>query len=147
VVEALADVVDWHRRALVPLGAELTADPRCAFVNGDFFALVDSPAIDSTTPGKRFDAILIDIDHSPAKVLHPAHAAFYRRAGLRRMSEHLRPGGVFGLWSDDPPDAAFPAELDAVFARSQAHVVRFAYPLQDRKAACTVYIAHGFAIA
>jgi spermidine synthase len=147
VVEALADVIDWHRRALVPLGAELTADPRCALVNGDFFALVDSPAIDSTAPGRRFDPILVDIDHSPARVLHPAHAGFYRRAGLRRASEHLRPSGVFGLWSDDPPDAAFQAELDAVFARSQAQVVHFAHPLQGRQAACTVYIAHGFAIA
>jgi hypothetical protein len=92
----LADVIDWHRHAPAPLGAALTADPRCAFVNGDFFELVDSPAIDSTPPGRRFDATPFDIDHSPAKVLHPAHAASYRRAGLRRASEHLHPGGVVG---------------------------------------------------
>ncbi|MGZ5372571.1 MAG: spermidine synthase, partial [Aeromicrobium sp.] len=42
VVEALKDVIDWHRTALVPLGVELTSDPRCRFVNADFFALVDS---------------------------------------------------------------------------------------------------------
>ncbi len=141
VVEALADVIDWHRRALVPLGAELTADPRCAFVNGDFFALVDSPAIDSSAPGRRFDAILVDIDHSPGHVLHPAHAALYRRDGLRRLTGHLRADGVFGLWSNDPPDEAFQRELDAVFARTEVHVVTFHNPLQDRDAACTVYVA------
>jgi spermidine synthase len=141
VVEALADVIDWHRRALVPLGAELTADPRCAFVNGDFFALVDSPGFDSSAPGRRFDAILVDIDHSPSHVLRPAHAALYRRDGLRRLTGHLRADGVFGLWSNDPPDEAFRRELDAVFARAEAHVVTFHNPLQDRDAACTVYVA------
>jgi spermidine synthase len=141
VVEALPDVIDWHRRGMVPLGAELMSDPRCEFVNGDFFALVDSDSIDSRAPGRRFDAILVDIDHSPTNVLHRDHAAFYERDGLRRLSGHLREGGVFGLWSDDPPDPAFQAELDAVFAHAEAHVVRFRHPLQDREAACTVYVA------
>jgi spermidine synthase len=141
VVEALSDVIDWHRRGLVPLGAELTSDPRCQFVNGDFFALVDSTDIDSRMPGRRFDAILVDIDHSPRHVLHPAHAAFYRRDGLRRVTDHLRAGGVFGLWSNDPPDEEFESELDAVFARFEAHVIKFHNPLQNREATCTVYLA------
>ena len=75
VVEALRDVIDWHRRGLVPLGAGLSADRRCEFLNGDFFALVDSPGIDSRDLGRRFHAILVDIDHSPRQVLHPSHAA------------------------------------------------------------------------
>lgn len=141
VVEALADVIDWHRRGLVPLGKALSADPRLRFVNADFFALVDCPDIDSTAPGRRFDAILVDIDHSPSRVLHPSHAGLYRRDGLLRLAGHLRAGGVFGLWSDDPPEAAFQAELQAVFAQADAHVVRFRHPLQDRDAACTVYVA------
>lgn len=141
VVEALPDVIDWHRHGLVPLGATLTADPRCEFVNGDFFALVESDGIDSRSPGRTFDAILVDIDHSPRHVLNPAHAALYRRDGLCRLADHLRPGGVFGLWSNDPPDAALEAELEAAFARSVAHIVRFHNPLQGRDAASTVYVS------
>ena len=68
VVDALAAVIDWHERGLVPLGAELCADARCRFVLGDFFALAmtATPGFDSTDPGRRFHAVLLDIDHSPA---------------------------------------------------------------------------------
>lgn len=30
---------------------------------------------------------------------------FYRCEGLRSLARHLKPGGVFGLWSNDRPDA------------------------------------------
>ena len=64
VVEALEAVIDWHEQGLVPLGPELTSDPRCRFVNGDFFALSASEAgFDPKSPGRRFRAILVDIDH------------------------------------------------------------------------------------
>jgi hypothetical protein len=35
VIEALEPVIDWHQRHLVPLGANLTSDPRCRLVAGD----------------------------------------------------------------------------------------------------------------
>jgi spermidine synthase len=141
VVEALADVIAWHRQGLVPLGADLSADPRADLIHGDFFALVDSPGIDSREPGRRFHAILVDIDHSPRHVLHPSHAALYRTDGLRRLAGHLLPGGVFALWSNDPPDESFQASLAEVFAGCEARVVRFHNPLQSRDAANTVYVA------
>lgn len=141
VVEALPAVIEWHRRGLVPLGAGLTSDPRCTFLNADFFAQVNTDAIDPGRPGRRFDAILADIDHSPSAVLHPRHGAFYARAGLRRLTAHLQPQGTFGLWSNDPPDDAFRTELAAVFASVEAHVVTFHNPLQNRDAANTVYVA------
>jgi spermidine synthase len=141
VVEALPEVIDWHRRGLVPLGAELISDPRVELIQGDFFALADSPSIDSRAPGRRFHAILVDIDHSPRHVLHPSHGALYGPDGLCRLAAHLCPGGVFGLWSNDPPDEAFRASLAEVFATCAAHIVRFHNPLQNRDAANTVYVA------
>ena len=141
VVEALRDVIDWHRRGLVPLGAGLAADPRCEFRNADFFALVDSPGIDSRDPERLFDAILVDIDHSPRHLLHPGNAKFYAEDGLRMLASHLRPGGVFALWSNDPPDAEFEAALAGVFSGSEARVVGFDNPLQRRSATNTVYLA------
>jgi spermidine synthase len=141
VVEALPEVIEWHRRGLVPLGAGLTSDPRCAFLHGDFFAQVNSSGIDPADPGRRFDAILVDIDHSPRAVLHPRHGTFYARDGLLRLAAHLQPHGTFALWSNDPPDEAFRTELAAVFARVEVHVVTFHNPLQNRDAANTVYVA------
>ncbi|MDT0479062.1 MULTISPECIES: polyamine aminopropyltransferase [Streptomyces] len=142
VIDALAEVIDWHQRHLVPLGARLTSDARCRLVHGDFFALAADPGgLDPEEPGRRFHAILLDVDHSPRHVLHPRHAALYQPAGLRALAEHLHPGGVFALWSNDPPDEEFTSALREVFAQSAAHVVDFYNPLQGGTSANTVYLA------
>src|SRR5947199_9491443 len=54
VVEALAEVIEWHEQGLLPLGKQLTGDPRCRLVNGDFFAMSDSAdGFDLAAPGRR----------------------------------------------------------------------------------------------
>lgn len=142
VVERLSQVIDWHRRELIPVGSVLNADSRCSLVEGDFFALVDSPGgLDPREPGRRFHAIVVDIDHSPRHLLHPSHAGFYGVDGTRRLAEHLRPGGVFTLWSNDPPDDDYLAVLTEVFVDVRAEVVSFANPLQERDATNTVFLA------
>lgn len=142
VVDALAEVIEWHERGLVPLGAGLATDPRCRLVRGDFFAMTgDAPGLDPLAPGRLFDAILLDVDHSPRHVLHPSHAALYTAAGLRTLGERLRPDGVFALWSNDPPDDPFTALLGEVFAEARAHVVEFDNPLQGGTSTNTVYVA------
>lgn len=142
VVEALDAVIDWHREGLVPLGPELTADPRCRFVLGDFFALAASGSgFDPDAPGRKFDAVLLDIDHSPDFLLDPQNAAFYGEAGLARLAAHLRPGGIFGLWSNERPDAKFTERLNTVFADARAENVTFDNPFQDKPFTQTVYLA------
>src|SRR3984893_5857485 len=75
VVDALAEVIEWHQQGLLPLGKQLTGDPRCRLVNGDFFAMSHSTeGFDPDAPRRRFDAVLVDIDHSPRNLLHPRHA-------------------------------------------------------------------------
>ena len=83
----------------------------------------------------------MDIDHSPRALLHPSHAGFYTADGLRRLAGHLQPGGVFALWSNDPPDDGFMTTLAEVFPTTAAHVVGFHNPLQNRAATNTVYVA------
>lgn len=142
VVEMLEAVLDWHRSGLLPLGPGLIADRRCRLVQGDFFALADSVAgFDSDVPGDRFDAILLDIDHSPDALLDARSTSFYQLAGLRALAGHLRPGGIFGLWSNDAPDPAFTERLAGVFAQAWAEPVTFHNPLQNRPFTQTVYLA------
>jgi len=142
VVEALAPVIDWHRRELLPQARTLTTDPRATLSEGDFFALLrDGTGFDPADPDRRFDAILVDIDHSPINVLDPSHADLYTTSGLRRLGDCLHPGGAFGLWSDDPPDEAFLAILRECFATATAQVVTFANPLTGGNSANTVYVA------
>ena len=139
VVEALDAVVDWHRDGLLPHAAELTGDPRTHLVCADFFALVAAPPA-AGLPA-RWHAALVDIDHTPTHLLHQGSAGFYSAAGLRRLADRLHPGGVFALWSDAPPDEAFRAVLDDVFASSAAHVVAFDNPLTGGRSSNTVYVA------
>jgi hypothetical protein len=141
VVDALAEIIEWHERGLIPAGAGLVADPRCRLVHGDFFAAAAGGGLDPADPERRFHAIVVDIDHSPSHLLHPSHGAFYTAVGLSQLRTHLRPGGVFTLWSNDPPEADFLARLDAEFPGASARVVSFANPLQDREATNTVYVA------
>jgi spermidine synthase len=142
VVDALEAVIDWHAKGLVPLGRELTTDPRCRMVHGDFFALAESRAgFDPAAPGRKFDAVLVDIDHSPDALLDAGNAGFYGEEGFTRLATHLRPGGVFGLWSNELADDRFTARLDYVFATARAEAVTFHNPLQDKPFTQTVYLA------
>jgi spermidine synthase len=142
VIDVLADVIDWHRRRLLPFAGELTTDERCRLVRGDFFALTADPAgYDPDQPGRAVHAILVDIDHSPEHLLHPRHASLYTPDGLRRLARHLHPGGVFGLWSNDPPADEFVHLLATVFDTAHAEVIEFDNPLQRRTSTNTVYLA------
>jgi hypothetical protein len=140
VVDALGEVVGWHKRSLLPVSGALLSDPRCELFQGDFFAMVEAGAR-LAAGGGRCHALLVDIDHSPRRHLHPSHAPFYAAAGLSRVAAQIHPGGVFALWSDDLPDAAFAAVLDDVFASSDAHVVSFANPYTGGESSATIYVA------
>lgn len=142
VVEYLEAVIDWHETGLLPLGPGLTEDSRCQFVEGDFFALARGEAgFDPDKNGRQFDAILLDIDHSPDALLDERSESFYQPDGLKLLARHLKPGGVFGLWSDDREDNAFTERLKSVFAAAWAEPVTFHNPLQDRPFTQTVYLA------
>lgn len=143
VVEAFQAVIGWHRRGLVPLGQDLVADPRCRLIEGDFFALADgdSGGFDPDRPGRLFDAILVDIDHSPDDLLSDDHQWFYKPEGLRNLARRLHPRGVFALWSNDPPDDQFTDIMATIFDETSAQVIEFDNPLQGRLASATVYAA------
>ncbi len=143
VVEYLEGVIDWHHRGLLPLGRVLMDDPRCHLVQGDFFAMVMEPdtGFDDRTPGRRFDAVLVDIDHSPRHWLDEGSRSFYEAVGLRNILRQLSPRGVFALWSNDPPDPGFEKALDDVFVSRRSHVITFENPYTGGESASTVYVA------
>jgi len=136
VIDALPAVIDWHRRGLLPVSATLTDDPRTALVQDDFFALMRREPEAST----RYDAILLDVDHSPRHQLDPSHADLYTVDGMRALARHLTPRGVFALWSDDPPDEEFLARASVVFGTIAGHVVTFDNPLTGGTSSNTVYV-------
>jgi len=142
VVDALETVIGWHQQELVPLGKILNADPRNRYVHGSFFDLATDSAggFDPEHPGKRFDAILLDIDHSPTEYLNAANADFYTSENLALMAEQLKPAGVFAMWSQNLPEAHFEALLKTVFETVDSHVVSFYNPFLSGESTNSVYV-------
>ncbi len=145
VVEYLEPVINWHRWQIVPLGVELTTDGRCRLVQADFFDMVgpSDGTVEANPASQTYHGILIDIDHSPCHLIRASHAPFYETEGLRRLAAHLAPGGVFALWSAEPPEEEFLARLHTVFAHAKACEVEFFNPLVDEKDTNCIYIAAG----
>ncbi|MEP4078184.1 spermidine synthase [Haloferula sp.] len=143
VVDYLEPVIEWHEKGMVPLGPGLNDDARCGYVHGDFFelSLSETEGFDPKDAARMFHAILLDIDHSPANLLHERHGEFYEAEGLRKLAAKIHPGGVFALWSDDPPEESFMKALGEVFASCESHVVSFENPHLERMSESTVYVA------
>ncbi len=143
VVDFLEGVIEWHRNGLVPLGKVLTEDPRCQLVHADFFALSRnvSKSFDPAYPEKKHDAILLDIDHTPTRVLHQTNTRFYSEEGLAELAQHLKPGGVFALWADGFPEASFTNHLARVFATAESHTIEFKNPITGGSSEGAVYVA------
>lgn len=137
VIDALPAVIGWHERELLPVSTRLVGDARTVLTHDDFFAVVRAAPSDAS---RRYDVVLLDVDHSPRRTLDPTHADLYTEAGLTALARHLADRGVFALWSDDPPDADFLTTLRAVFDDCQAHVVDFDNRLTGGVSSNTVYV-------
>lgn len=136
VVEALDRVIDWHRRELFDDTRGLAADPRTRLVHDDFFDLVRSGRLEQPV-----DVLLVDIDHAPDRVLRSDHADFYTPAGQAAAARMVTRGGVFALWSDEPPEPEMVALMEGAFETAAAQVVSFDNPLTGGTSSCTVYVA------
>ncbi|MFD3704412.1 spermidine synthase [Nocardia sp. NPDC058658] len=142
VIEYSDAVIDWHQRDLLPDTAGLAADNRVELVCADFFAAATGLiGFDPAHPGRRYDALLLDIDHSPRHVLHGPNAAFYTADGMRAVANHLVDGGTFAMWSDDAPDDQFRAVLETAFIDVEAQRIVFDNPLTRGQSGATIYLA------
>jgi spermidine synthase len=144
VVETLQTVIQWHRQEKVPLGKVLNADSRNRFVLGSFFDLAtcEHTGFDPVQPDKKFDAILLDIDHSPSEYLNQANADFYSVENLALMAKQLQQNGVFAMWSQNLPDEKFVTLLRKVFRTVKAHIISFFNPFQSKESTNTVYVCN-----
>jgi spermidine synthase len=87
-------VVAWYERHTSPHSGRPLDDPRVHLIVGDLGLL----------PLERgaYDAVLLDTDNGPDWVALGENARLYDEAGIARMLEVLRPGGVAAYWSASP---------------------------------------------
>ncbi len=140
VVDLFQAVIDWHQAGIVPNGKTLTADPRCELRRGDFFELART-GFDASDPERRFDAVLVDIDHSPDHYLDATNKSLYTTEGLTSIRQRLKPGGTFALWSNDPANEDFTSHLRTVFATALAHDITFPNLYTGSASQNSVYVA------
>jgi len=140
VIDLFQPVIDWHKAGLVPNGEILTSDPRCELRQGDFFELARI-GLDAKEPKRKFDAVLLDIDHSPKHHLDPENGSFYTADGLNAVLSQLKTGGVFALWSDDPASSEFTEHLRSIFSTAIATNVEFPNPYTGSTSVNSVYVA------
>lgn len=140
VIDLFQEVIDWHRNNLVPLGRILTADKRCVLRKGDFFELVQT-GFDSSDIERKFDAVLLDIDHSPEYFLDEKNESFYEAQGLSALRKQLKAGGTFALWSNDPSNEKFTERLRSQFGAATAYDIEFVNPYTNSISVNSVYVA------
>ncbi len=136
VVEFLPQVIDWLDRGLVPLADELKGDSRFAVVEGDVYDRLSGP------PGRKWDMILIDVDHSPDERLDGASGSFYTDQGLQRAKEHLASEGVLAVWSY-AESSPFADALRRAFSEVRVEPVVFENKLIDEEHTDWLFFARG----
>ena len=140
VIDLFQEVIDWHEGNLVPNGIVLTSDPRCGLRQGDFFKLART-GFDPTDQDRKFDSVLLDIDHSPRHFLDPNNSSFYTSEGLIGVREQIKVGGTFALWSDDPADDEIVSFFRSTFGSAVAHNIEFPNPYTGKTSVNSVYLA------
>jgi spermidine synthase len=115
VVDLNPAVVVWCKNGgpLGPLTNHAADDRRVKIHVADVAAVIARAAPD------RYDAILIDLYEGPHEAVNRTRDPLYGSQALQRTWRAIRPGGVFGVWSEEP-DAAFAKRLAAAgFATAQ----------------------------
>lgn len=113
-------------------------------VEGDFFRWLTAQNIMTRIMlASSFMRSLLDIEHAPDCHLSASHAAFYQREGLRRFARHLRPNGIFALWSNQHPNDDFLTPHRSIFAGASEVKILFHYTLQNREFIQGMYLELG----
>ena len=140
VIDLFQEVIEWHRNGLVPLGRTIAGDRRCELRQGDFFDLARS-GFDASNKTRKFDAVLLDIDHSPDLLLDAKNRSFYSIDGFSSLQGQLKEGGRFALWSNDRVSEQVIDIMKIVFDPVDAHTIEFSNPYTSSVSSNSVYIA------
>jgi len=92
VAELVPAVVEWNRGPLGPLAGHPLKDKRVRVEVRDV-------AVTLRSVRGQFDAVLLDVDNSPAAFTTPENSTLYDDRGLAAVHAALKSGGVLAVWS------------------------------------------------
>lgn len=120
VAEISPKIIEWARGPMKELTQDCLKDRRMTLAMGDVGIVIDEAA---NHPGKRFDAILLDVDNGPDGLVREDNDRLYSRTGLGKARDALKPGGILSVWSA-APDPAFRKRLKEAGFRVEQKGVR-----------------------
>jgi spermidine synthase len=132
VSEILPEMVQWNREFLDKVNGQLLKDPRVEVIVEDVFKILRE------LKGERYDAILLDVDHTPSSWVQVKNYRLYERAGFDAVHRALTPHGLVAYWS-----AGEEPEFSARLGRSGFNVQTYeakAHPTAKR-AVHRIYLA------
>ena len=120
VAEIVPAVAEWNRGPLGPLAGYPLNDKRVRIEMADVAATLRAGRA-------RFDAVLLDVDNSPAEFTLPGNAGLYDDRGIAAARAALKTDGVLAVWSarDDPKfvqrlrRAGFAVQVERVRSRQK----------------------------
>jgi spermidine synthase len=129
VAELNPVVIEWCQGPLAGLTGNALGDDRCRVLCTDVAKLI------ADAPPKSYDAILLDLYEGPHAATQGKNDPFYGLRALLRSRAALRPGGLFGVWSEEA-DAPFEQRFAAAgltvsrhrAGASRSHVVYLGQP-------------------
>jgi spermidine synthase len=93
VSELLPELVDWNKNLLKSVNGLLLKDSRVEVLVQDVFKVMRE------LKGERYDAILLDVDHTPSSWVQAQNYRIYERAGFDAVHRALKPHGLVAYWS------------------------------------------------
>ena len=93
VAEIEPAVIAWVRAGLVPHTAGVLADPRVDVRAGDVLDLLAASG-----PGS-FDAVILDVDNGPDRLVHDTNSRLYHPEALARSLTACTRAGALVIWS------------------------------------------------
>jgi spermidine synthase len=142
VVEGSPAVIEWEARHFAGLNGDALKDPRvelhatdlATFLKNVGAGTVARPGAD----GEAWLALVLDLDEGPRTLSRAGNASFYDDAGIARLEDALRPGGVLALWSS----AREPELLQRMHARLK-NVAEVVVPVEIEDQSALDYVYRG----
>jgi spermidine synthase len=106
VAELSPAVIAWCRGPLAALTGSAVDDRRVNVIQADVAQVITDAAAGA------FDAVLLDLYEGPHAATQAVDDPLYGAPALRAQRRVLRPGGVLGVWSEEP-DRAYEQRLSA----------------------------------
>lgn len=136
VIELLPQVIGWLDNDMLPLSKDLKKDVRLTVLHADIYKKLLNAS------ERKYDIILIDVDHSPHEQLSGDNHLFYTIEGLKRAKSHLVPHGILGVWSY-AQSSPFEKALRKVFTEVSVKTVGFKNTLLNEEHEDWLFFAQG----